>query len=146
MEPLGFWILILLILAVYFIPWFIAHDRKHPEKGTIAFLNILLGWTGVVWVIIFLWAVLPPTEHIRELDHADHCRRKMEEAGKTAMGKLIPCGGCGMSISRFAEICPNCGHPQATDKSVEAKAQKAKEIAEAEERKKAEMAANQAQK
>ena len=80
-------LLIILLIAVYGLPWFLAGSRGHPESGAIGWLNLFLGWTGVVWVILFLWAVLPSTEKVREMDRAGHQERKKKAADKAISGK-----------------------------------------------------------
>ena len=46
-----------LLVALYFLPTFIAAHRGHPV-GAILLLNILLGWTGVGWFALVLFALL----------------------------------------------------------------------------------------
>ena len=46
------------ILALYFLPAFIASMRRHPQGGAIFALNLFLGWTFVGWVaalVLALW-------------------------------------------------------------------------------------------
>lgn len=45
-----------LLLLVYFAPSFVALFREHPRFGTIALLNLCLGWTFIGWVIVLIWA------------------------------------------------------------------------------------------
>ena len=44
-------------LLVYLAPYWIALFRNHPQKKAIFVLTLFLGWTGVVWVGAFVWAV-----------------------------------------------------------------------------------------
>lgn len=44
-------------LLFYFIPSFIASNRKHKSKGGIIALNILMGWTFLGWVIALVWSL-----------------------------------------------------------------------------------------
>ncbi len=46
-----------LMLALYFFPTFIAAHRGHPTGG-IFILNLLLGWTGIGWLALVLFALL----------------------------------------------------------------------------------------
>jgi len=49
-------LLLLLILAcVYFLPALIAYTKKHEKKGTIAKINLTLGWTVIVWLLLLVW-------------------------------------------------------------------------------------------
>ena len=46
-----------LILMAYFLPTFIAGFRNHKNIGAIFFLDLLLGWSFIGWVIALVWAV-----------------------------------------------------------------------------------------
>jgi hypothetical protein len=52
---LGLGILIFLI-TLYFVPTFVAKDRKHPNAAPIFILNLFFGWTLLGWVICLAWA------------------------------------------------------------------------------------------
>lgn len=41
---------------VYFLPWVVASSRHHHNRGAIAVLNLLLGWTILGWIISIVWA------------------------------------------------------------------------------------------
>ena len=61
-QPTGLSNLIFLcILAVagliYVTPTIIAFVRHHPQKVSIAALNIFGGWAGVTWIFALVWAV-----------------------------------------------------------------------------------------
>ncbi len=47
---------VLAILA-YFFPTIAASRYRHPRQPEILFLNILLGWTVVGWVVALQWAL-----------------------------------------------------------------------------------------
>lgn len=51
-----------LILAVsfvlYFLPMMIAFKRHHENYTAIFMLNLLLGWTGIVWIVCLIWAFI----------------------------------------------------------------------------------------
>lgn len=51
-------LLVVLILAGYFLPSFIAMLRNHKNKLAILLLNILLGWTVFGWVGSLVWSVM----------------------------------------------------------------------------------------
>lgn len=57
-DLLGTWILIILGLCLYFLPSFMAHQRKHLNREAIFVANLLLGWTVLGWVICLVWAVM----------------------------------------------------------------------------------------
>ena len=49
-------LIVLVILALYFIPTIVAVKRDHPSKGGIIVLNIFLGWTFIGWVVSLAWS------------------------------------------------------------------------------------------
>jgi len=50
-------VLIIAIIVAYFIPLFIAYGRHHHNRGAIAAVNILLGWSVLGWIGAFVWAL-----------------------------------------------------------------------------------------
>jgi len=46
-----------ILAALYFLPTIIAANRGHGVAGVLL-LNFFLGWTGVVWIALLLWALL----------------------------------------------------------------------------------------
>lgn len=61
-----FFVLLLLIgiaigIAVYLIPTIIVAKNDHPNKAAIIVLNILGGWTFIVWLISLVWALTKPS-------------------------------------------------------------------------------------
>lgn len=57
-QPMGHTVLTLLILAaLYFIPTIIAGFRKLPSAGSVAVVNLFLGWTFIGWVVALAMAV-----------------------------------------------------------------------------------------
>lgn len=58
-DSAGLFIIILFILAIYFIPTFIAFKREHEYRWVIFALNFAGGFTGILWVVALVWAVYP---------------------------------------------------------------------------------------
>ena len=52
MKAVGFF----LFLAVYFLPTIVAVARGHHNAFAIFLLNLLLGWTGLAWILALVWA------------------------------------------------------------------------------------------
>lgn len=50
-------IYLLLFLGLYFLPTIVANQRKHRQYAAILTLNLLLGWTGLGWIIALIWSV-----------------------------------------------------------------------------------------
>ncbi|MBY0421233.1 MAG: superinfection immunity protein [Parvularculaceae bacterium] len=55
MNEAGFLLLVALI-ALYFLPIIVAASRGHPGRGGVFVLNLFLGWTLVGWVVALAWA------------------------------------------------------------------------------------------
>ncbi len=45
-------------LFIYFIPSIIAAARHQEHFLWVLVLNIVLGWSGIVWIILMVWAIL----------------------------------------------------------------------------------------
>lgn len=44
------------LLALYFFPTGVAASRRHHATLSVFLLNLLLGWTVVVWIVCLIWA------------------------------------------------------------------------------------------
>jgi len=55
-------LMVLAIVVLYMLPTLIAFGREHPRRLDVALANILLGWTLIGWVGVFLWASLTHIE------------------------------------------------------------------------------------
>jgi len=51
-------LLVVLIVAFYFLPTLIAFLRQHKNKLAVFLLNLLLGWTVLGWVVSLVWSVI----------------------------------------------------------------------------------------
>jgi hypothetical protein len=45
------------VIVLYILPSLIALYRKHPSKGSIIAVNILLGWTAIGWLWSLIWSL-----------------------------------------------------------------------------------------
>lgn len=45
-----------LLTLLYFLPTIVATQRGHRAGGIIV-LNLLLGWTGIGWLVLTVWAL-----------------------------------------------------------------------------------------
>jgi len=53
------WLLLLIALifmCVHFLPSFIAFSRDTQNRFLILTFNILVGWTGILWIVLLVWA------------------------------------------------------------------------------------------
>lgn len=55
-ESIFVFVCVLLCLAFYFLPSLVAYGRKHHQRLAILVLNLVLGATGLAWVIALIWA------------------------------------------------------------------------------------------
>ena len=54
--------MLIVVFLIYFAPALIASQPRHRNRGAIAMLNLLLGWTLLGWVIAIVWAMTENTE------------------------------------------------------------------------------------
>lgn len=58
-------LIIILMIALYFLPTIVAWNRKKPDGPIV--INLFLGWTFIGWVIALAWAFnLDPKEKKQE--------------------------------------------------------------------------------
>jgi hypothetical protein len=55
-------LMVLAIVVIYMLPTLIAFGREHPRRQDLTVVNILLGWTLIGWIGVFLWALLTQVE------------------------------------------------------------------------------------
>jgi uncharacterized membrane protein len=55
-------IMLMLVVIIYMLPTLIAFSREHLRRQGVTVLNILLGWTLIGWIVVFLWAALGRAE------------------------------------------------------------------------------------
>ena len=48
------------LVILYFVPFTVAAARDHDSFVTILVVNAVVGWTGVGWIAVLLWACLSP--------------------------------------------------------------------------------------
>lgn len=90
MEDLGIWVGVFIVLALYFIPSWIAAAKNHHQFTAIFWVNLLVGWTAVGWFIAFIWSLTA-------------VNRDLQADSK------MPCPYCAEPIMRAAKVCKHCG-------------------------------------
>jgi hypothetical protein len=56
---LAWWLLVAVGgLFIYFIPSIVAGARHHEHVLWVLVLNIALGWSGIAWIVLLIWAIL----------------------------------------------------------------------------------------
>lgn len=56
------WLWALILINLYFVPFYIARHRKVETAGLLFLINAVFGWTLVGWFACLLWAALGQTE------------------------------------------------------------------------------------
>ncbi len=93
MEIIGL-IEIIIGLGIYFIPTFVAYDRKMKNKESVLWLNLLLGWTFIGWVVALIWSLI---------------KSESNESKITLESELKKCPKCAELIKKEATKCKHCG-------------------------------------
>ena len=53
------WMVLLAItFPIYIAPSLVALGRKHEQLAMVVVINVLLGWTGLGWLIALIWAAV----------------------------------------------------------------------------------------
>ncbi len=55
-EAISVFVAFALLFALYILPAIIAFTRQHRNKTAITLVNILLGWSGIGWIVALVWA------------------------------------------------------------------------------------------
>lgn len=50
------WVVVILVFAMYFLPYIVARCRGHNNASAIGALTLLMGWTMLGWVGALVWA------------------------------------------------------------------------------------------
>ena len=58
MDPLWIELITIVVgMAVYFLPAIVANRRGATHEISIFWLNFLLGWTVIFWIVLLVWTV-----------------------------------------------------------------------------------------
>lgn len=93
-EPFFAMIAILIMGFIYVIPIMVAWNKR--QLGSIAALDLLLGWTLVGWVVALCWALMDSPPAIQPTTPANPPPAKL-------------CARCGRYSPNDAGFCSNCG-------------------------------------
>lgn len=77
---------------LYFMPTIEANRRESKSTGSVALLNLLLGWTLIGWIAAMLWAMRDATPEQKAAIEAD---------SKT-------CPHCAETVKAAAKVCKHC--------------------------------------
>lgn len=92
------WMVFLVVVGLYFLPFGVATSRRHPHVLGIFVLNLLLGWIVLGWVGALIWACVSPrpTAALRSAVDAETRRA---------------CPHCAELIKPLASVCRFCNRP-----------------------------------
>lgn len=51
-----------LCVLIYLLPWVIAKRRDVHDTFLLFLVNLLLGWSGILWIVCLLWSVFGQTK------------------------------------------------------------------------------------
>lgn len=57
MEPVVAITYLVLMAAIYLLPTIIAFSRGHASRWGIFATNLLLGWSGILWLVALIWSL-----------------------------------------------------------------------------------------
>jgi hypothetical protein len=57
LEALAMLVLVIVYFGLMFVPSYVAFIRQHEYRIVILGVNFLLGWTGLGWAALMVWAL-----------------------------------------------------------------------------------------
>ena len=75
-DELQFWLqtlgelptwFVLTSLTLYFLPFVVARIREHSDTWPIFYLNLLIGWTVIGWIVCITWAFIYSKSDVRTI-------------------------------------------------------------------------------
>ena len=63
LEAVAILVLVIVYFGLLFIPTYVAFFRRHEHRLSIGVLNFLLGWTGIGWAALMVWALTEEIFH-----------------------------------------------------------------------------------
>ncbi|MCY3914168.1 MAG: superinfection immunity protein [Chloroflexi bacterium] len=72
---------------LYFSPSIVAHLKEHKRTASIFLVNLILGWTVIGWVVVWIWMLrtMPKT--------TESGRRSLQPSVRTMPGSSLPSKG-----------------------------------------------------
>ena len=107
MDP-GVFALIVFLLIESFGPGFIAIYSNNRRKYLIAILSLLVSWTQIGAIAMFIWA-LKDTKLMLTLEKKRKLIDEWSKLKESDSSKIINCETCKKEIAIDARLCPHCG-------------------------------------
>lgn len=85
---------------LYFAPGLVALDRRHPGRRALLGLNALVGWTGIGWLALLVFAFRPAAWSFGD------------PTGPAIPAPRKRCTSCRRKLGIEAETCFHCGSVQ----------------------------------
>ncbi len=120
-NDITFGLIVLLIIGflVYFLPSFIGFRKGHKYKWIIFAMNLILGGSGIGWLIAFIWSVWPQRSSLLDpiADPSGSGGMPKEFGERISEYKYYSqrsyktnyCENCGKQLSETAKFCGRCG-------------------------------------
>ncbi len=86
---------------LYFAPALVAFDRRHPGRKALTALNVVVGWTGLGWLALLVFAFRPAAWSFGD------------PTGPAIPAPRKRCMNCRRTLGLEADTCFYCGAAQA---------------------------------
>lgn len=94
-------------IAFYFLPTFLAFNRKKSNKISILLLNLFLGWTFLGWIVALVWAVSNDDKQQNIVVNNQLRNENIHYPTNDSDSKICPF--CAESVKNEAKKCKHCG-------------------------------------